>query len=87
MIVHFNDKHIAASMTAMPHAGVDSVEGGKYTEWRSDGYSAGTNYDYVKENGMDGHVDIHFAGSKRHKDGAVDPKHQECVKIAAGKIK
>lgn len=86
VIVQTGDRLIAASMTAMPHAGVDSEDGGKYVKWRSDGYGAGTNYDYVKGNGMDGHIDIHFAGSKRHKDGKVDEKHQECIKIAAGKI-
>lgn len=85
VIVQTGDRLIAASMTAMPHAGVDSEEGGKHVEWRSGDYGAGANYDYVKGNGMDGHVDIHFAGSKRHKDGAVDQKHQECIKIAAGK--
>lgn len=86
VIVQTGDRLIAASMTAMPHAGVDSEDGGKYVKWRSDGYGAGTNYDYVKGNGMDGHIDIHFAGSKRHKDGKIDEKHQECIKIAAGKI-
>ena len=86
VIVQVEDKLIAASMTAMPHAGADSAEGGKHTEWRSGDYGPGTNYDYIKGNGMDGHIDIHFAGSKRHKDGKVDEKHQECIKIAAGKI-
>ncbi|WP_077369807.1 muramidase family protein [Anaerosalibacter sp. Marseille-P3206] len=84
VIVQAKDRCVAASMTAMPHAGLDSVEGGKYTEGRSGGYGGGTNYDYIKGNGMDGHVDIHFAGSKRHKDGAIDPQHQKCIKIAAG---
>ncbi|WP_416198464.1 MAG: LysM repeat-containing protein [Sporanaerobacter sp.] len=84
VLVQAGDRVVAASMTAMPHAGNDSVEGGKYTEWRSGGYGAGTNLDYIKGNGMDGHVDIHFAGSKRHKDGQIDPEHQKCIKIAAG---
>lgn len=46
-----------------------------------------TNLDYIKGNGMDGHIDIHFAGSKRHKDGQIDPDHQKCIKIAAGLTK
>ena len=29
----------------------------------------GINFDYIKGNGMDGHFDIHFAGSTRHMDG------------------
>lgn len=86
-LIQLGDRLIACSVTAMPHAGIDSVKGGVYTNWRSGGYGAGTNYDYVKENGMDGHFDIHFYGSLRHKDGQADPEHQRCVKIAAGLIK
>ncbi|SHI08700.1 LysM peptidoglycan-binding domain-containing protein [Sporanaerobacter acetigenes] len=87
VLVQVGDRVVAASMTAMPHAGNDSAEGGKYTEWRSGGYGPGTNLDYIKGNGMDGHIDIHFAGSKRHKDGQIDPDHQKCIKIAAGLTK
>lgn len=83
-IAEYNGRRIACSVTSMPHAGVDSGKGGAYVKWRSGGYGAGINFDYVKGNGMDGHFDIHFAGSKRHKDGKADPKHQEMVKIAAG---
>jgi len=56
-------------MTAMPHAGNDSAPGGVWTSWRSGDYGAGTNYDYIKGNGIDGHFDIHFYNSTRHKDG------------------
>ncbi|MBV1817569.1 LysM peptidoglycan-binding domain-containing protein [Anaerosalibacter bizertensis] len=87
ILVQTGNRLIAASMTAMPHAGNDKVKGGVYTNWRSGDYGPGTNFDYIKGNGMDGHVDIHFAGSKRHKDGRVDEKHQQNVKIAAGMIK
>jgi len=34
---------------------------------------------------MDGHFDIHFLNSTRHKDGEVDWSHQANVRIAAGK--
>lgn len=83
-IIDYNGRKIACSITSMPHAGNDKDKGGTYTTWRSGGYGEGTNFDYVKENGMDGHFDIHFAGSKRHKDGKVDEKHQQMIKIAAG---
>lgn len=86
-IVEYNGRKIACSVTAMPHAGSEKAKGGAYTTWRSGGYGAGTNFDYVKGNGMDGHFDIHFAGSKRHKDGKVDEKHQQMIKIAAGLTK
>ncbi|MBE6081469.1 MAG: LysM peptidoglycan-binding domain-containing protein [Tissierellaceae bacterium] len=84
VLVQIGDRLIAASATAMPHAGNDKAEGGAYTTWRSGGYGKGINFDYVKGNGMDGHFDIHFLGSKRHMDGQTDPQHQQCVKIAAG---
>lgn len=84
VIIKINGRKIAASMTAMPHAGNDSAPGGVWTSWRSGDYGAGTNHDYIKGNGMDGHVDIHFLNSTRHSDGKLDPNHQECVKIAAG---
>ncbi|WP_243385554.1 muramidase family protein [Bacillus kexueae] len=40
--------------------------------------------EYIKGNGIDGHFDVHFYESTRHKDGKIDPYHQEEVKIAAG---
>lgn len=83
-IVEYNGRRIAASVTFMPHAGLDSVAGGVTTNNRSGGYGRGINFDYVKGNGIDGHFDIHFAGSTRHMDGQQDPEHQKMIKIAAG---
>ncbi|MCM3412131.1 LysM peptidoglycan-binding domain-containing protein [Metabacillus litoralis] len=40
--------------------------------------------DYVRNNGINGHFDIHFKDSTRHKDGKIDPYHQEKIRIAAG---
>ncbi|WP_226670410.1 LysM peptidoglycan-binding domain-containing protein [Metabacillus litoralis] len=40
--------------------------------------------DYIRNNGITGHFDIHFKNSTRHKDGKIDSSHQEKVKIAAG---
>ncbi|WP_432408496.1 peptidoglycan-binding domain-containing protein [Wukongibacter sp. M2B1] len=85
VLVYVNGRTIAASMTAMPHAGVESKAAGKYVSNRSGGYGYGYNYDFVKGNGISGHVDIHFKNSRRHKDNKKDPKHQACVKISAGK--
>lgn len=83
-IIEFNGRRIAASVSGMPHAGNDSAPGGQHTSWRSGGYGAGINHDYVKGNGMDGHFDIHFLNSTRHNDGKEDSNHQRNVKIAAG---
>ncbi|KRQ87115.1 hypothetical protein ABG79_00913 [Caloramator mitchellensis] len=84
VIVEVNGRRIAASMTAMPHAGVDSAPALKVVDNRSGGYGTGQNLDKIKGNGMDGHIDIHFLNSTRHKDGAVDKEHQAMVKKAAG---
>jgi peptidoglycan DL-endopeptidase LytF len=40
--------------------------------------------EYIKENGITGHFDIHFKNSTRHKDGKIDEQHQKQVNIAAG---
>lgn len=39
---------------------------------------------YIYTNGVDGHFDIHFPNSTRHKDGQRDEKHQYNTLIAAG---
>lgn len=83
-IIEYNGRRIACSVTFMPHAGNDSEKGGVNTSWRSGGYGPGINFDYIKGNGIDGHFDIHFVGSKRHMDGKQDPEHQKMIKIAAG---
>ncbi len=40
--------------------------------------------EYITDNNFTGHFDIHFLNSLRHKDNAIDPDHQEAIKIAAG---
>ncbi|MGN7469671.1 LysM peptidoglycan-binding domain-containing protein [Brevibacillus sp. SAFN-007a] len=41
--------------------------------------------EYITDNDFDGHFDIHFPGSLRHKDNQIDPDHQAAIRIAAGK--
>ena len=84
IIIEYNGRKIAASAASMPHAGNDNSPGGLYTSWRSDGYGGGYNFDWVKDNGIHGVFDVHFANSTRHMDGRVDPGHQEDIKAAAG---
>lgn len=38
----------------------------------------------IIDNNFDGHHDVHFLNSTRHKDNLIDPQHQEAIKIAAG---
>jgi hypothetical protein len=85
VIVTYNGKSIAASMAAMPHAGLDAQPAGETVSNRSDGYGTGANLDEIKNNGMDGVIDIHFLGSTRHLDGNPDPRHQAAIQVAAGK--
>lgn len=53
-------------------------------------YAASTNgmphgYETVSGNNMNGQVCIHFLHSRTHGTNSVDPDHQRCVRIAAGK--
>lgn len=40
--------------------------------------------EYIPNNNFDGHFDIHFLNSTRHKDGQIDTYHQNNIKISAG---
>jgi len=84
VLVLINGRKLAASATAALHAGLDSAPDGAYVSWRSGDYGPGINYDKIKGNGADGHFDIHFLNSVRHKDGQVDTEHQVMIRIAAG---
>jgi hypothetical protein len=85
ILLTINGKNYAASMSAMPHAGIDSAPLNAIVNNRSEGYGRGENLDAIKGNGMDGHFDIHFLNSTRHKDGQKDAQHQAAVLMAAGK--
>lgn len=55
-------------------------------------YAASTNgYPHGKEtvpkNNMNGQVCIHFVNSRTHGSDVIDPDHQRCIQIAAGKRK
>lgn len=85
MILETNGRKIAVSVAGMPHAGLDSYPSNITVDNRSGDYGTGTNLDYIKGNGMDGHFDVHFLGSLRHKDWQVDPNHQAMIKISANR--
>ncbi len=84
VLVYVDGRVIAASMSAMPHAGRDDQPAEALINNRSLGYGYGYNLDKIKNNGMDGVCDLHFAGSTRHLDGRQDSRHQEAIRIAAG---
>lgn len=85
VIVEVNGRRIAASMSAMPHAGLDSAPANAVVNGRSGNYGRGTNLDTVKGNGIDGHMDLHFLNSRTHNTNKVNPLHQASVKEAAGR--
>ena len=88
VLVHVNGKVYGASMTGMPHAGLDSEPAREYTSKnRSDNYGDGINYDSVKNNGADGHVDIHFLNSKTHSSNKLDTAHQNNIQMLMNKFK
>jgi len=85
VIVKINGKRIAASMSFMPHAGIDSKPAFTVVSSRSGGYGRGENLDVIKGNAMNGHIDIHFLNSTTHKTGKKNPEHQRSVLKAAGR--
>lgn len=87
VVVTVNGQDIAASMAAMPHAGLDNKPANEYVYGRSGGYGYGMNLDAVKNNATDGHMDVHFAGSKTHGTNRVDEKHQAMVQKAAATLR
>lgn len=87
VVVQLKEYTLAASMTAMPHAGVDSAHAGNYVSNRSGGYGRGYNLDAVKDNGANGVMDIHFKNSRTHSTNTLQKSMQDMVKKAAEYIK
>lgn len=82
VIVEIDGYIIAGSLSAMPHAGVDSAPAAKYVSGRSGGYGRGQNLDAVKDNGLSGVMDLHFKNSRNHNTNKVKKAHQDMVKKA-----
>lgn len=82
VIVEVHGYRIAGSIAPMPHAGRDDLPALQTVSNRSGGFGRGVNLDEVKGNGMDGHVDLHFLGSKGHGSGRVCNDHQAAVLAA-----
>jgi len=84
VLIEIEGRRLAASMSAMLHAGLDAHPAGINVHNRSGGYGYGINLDAIKGNNADGHFDIHFTNSTRHSDGTVSPRHQANIRRAAG---
>lgn len=83
VVVQINGYTIAASMTAMPHAGVESATANRYVRNRSAGYGYGVNLDAVKGNGCSGVMDIHFKNSRTHTTNRKQSSQQNMVEKAS----
>lgn len=84
ILIEYNNRTLAASMSSFPHAGNDNFAGGTIVDTRSGNYGTGYNFDWVKGNSIDGVMDIHFLNSTRHSDGKIDENHQKCIYVASG---
>lgn len=82
VIVEVDGYILAASLSAMPHAGVDSKTAARYVSNRSGGYGYGRNLDAVKNNGVSGVMDLHFKNSRNHNTNKIKKAHQDMVKKA-----
>ncbi len=85
VLVKYDGRTIAASMSGMLHAGNENAKGGEWTSWRSDNYGAGPNYDYIKGNNAHGHFDLYFYNSIGHSSPTTNSTHQANILKSAGK--
>lgn len=83
VVVKVNGYILAGSLSAMPHAGRDSKPAVQYVSGRSGGYGYGKNLDAVKDNGVNGVMDLHFKNSRNHNTNKVKKAHQDMVNKAA----
>jgi len=83
VVVQVGKSIIAGSMAGMPHAGVDSASAEKVVSGRSCNYGRGQNLDSVKNNGVNGVMDLHFKNSRNHNTNKVKKEHQDMVIKAA----
>ena len=82
VIVQVHGRRLAASITLRPHAGRDDMPTNQVVSSRSGGFGRGMNLNAVHGNGMDGHIDIHFEGSRTHGSNQVDADHQQAIRQA-----
>ena len=84
LILEVDGRRLAASISGMPHAGVDGVAYLQTVANRSDNYGTGPNLDTISGNGMDGHFDLYFLNSRRHIDNKIDAPHQYNILVSGG---
>lgn len=82
VIILFEDgRSFLASSFMVGHAGNDDEPYGKELEKRSNGYGKGINYDYIKNNGLDGHICLFVNKCLNHYDGKKNILHEDNLKF------
>ena len=79
VVVTYKGREFAAALMNVPHAGSNTSPPGKITPKLSGGFTNMVNGDYIKDNNVTGHFCLHFEGSTRHTDNAVDDKAQHAI--------
>ena len=83
VIVNVDGIIIAGSMAAMPHSGREDVPFGAVVDNRSGGTGRGINLNSIRDNNMNGVVDIYFYNSIIPGQNRIDERHQQMVLKAA----
>ncbi len=83
VIVTIDGMDIAASMAGMPHSGREDAPFGAIVDNRSGGTGRGINLNSIRDNNMNGVVDIYFYNSLVPGLNRVDERHQHMVMKAA----
>lgn len=87
IIVTIDDMDIAASICAFPHSGREDAPYGAVVDNRSGGTGSGINLDSIRDNGIEGVVDIYFYNSLMPGLNRTDEMHQAKVLEAANNQK
>ena len=83
VIVNIDGIEIAGSMAAMPHSGREDAPFGAIVDNRSGGSGRGINLNSIRDNNMNGVVDIYFYNSLIPGLNRIDERHQYMVLKAA----
>ena len=82
-----NGQFLAASIAAFPHSGREDMPFGEVVDNRSGNTGSGINLNSIRDNGMNGVVDIYFYNSLTPGLNRVDAMHQSKILAAAALIR
>lgn len=79
VIVEIGSERYAAALMGFPHAGSNFTPFKQRTKHLSGGFKNMRNWDYSRDNGVEGHFCLHFLGSIRHTDKKTDLEAQKAL--------